>query len=443
MRDIVVVILALGGIALAFRAPWLGVLVLAFFGYMNPHTYAWGFSRTLPIYLVLFIVVAISYFTNNKDRQPIPNDWRIPTFYLLWFWFFVTTLDAINIGAAWPKLEEVSKIYLPLIFTLLLINTRQKLFYLIAVIAGSFGLIAVKGGIFAVTTGFSYHTLGPEGSHFGGNNEFAIATLMAIPLVILCLRETHHRPVKIALMAAIPLMFASAISSQSRGALVAMTALTPMLLWDSKRKYLAIPALFVGVVLALQFLPEEWFARMHTIRTYEEDASAMGRIEVWRDGIAYALAHPLTGGGFNAWMWITNRDWHSAYVEAVAEHGFVGLSLWLLLLYGTLMSLTHLLRIGRRVPEMKWVLNYASMLRASLTAYAAGSLFLGITYWDLLYHLVFISVLVKKFALEELAQHEKLRAPMSGRLAPAAVPSGSLSQRVPAGRMIPEESSRR
>jgi len=40
MRDIAVVILALGGIALALRAPWLGVLVLAFFGYLNPHTYA-------------------------------------------------------------------------------------------------------------------------------------------------------------------------------------------------------------------------------------------------------------------------------------------------------------------------------------------------------------------------------------------------------------------
>lgn len=442
MRDIAVVILALGGILLALRAPWHGVLVLAFFGYMNPHTYAWGFSRTLPIYLVLFIVVAISYFINRKDKQPIPNDWRIPTFYLLWFWFFVTTLDAINIAAAWPKLEEVSKIYLPLIFTLLLINTRQKLFYLIAVIAGSFGLIAVKGGIFALGTGFSYHTLGPEGSHFGGNNEFAIATLMAIPLVILCLREIENRPLKLALMAAVPLMFASAISSQSRGALVAMAALIPMLLWDSKRKYLAIPVLFIGVVLALQFLPAEWFARMQTIRTYEEDASAMGRIEVWRDGIAYALAHPLTGGGFNAWMWITNRDWHSAYVEAVAEHGFVGLTLWFLLLYGTLMSLTHLLRIGRRVPEMKWLLNYASMLRASLTAYAAGSLFLGITYWDLIYHLIFISVLVKKFALDELAQCEKQRVPVPQRAGPVSVQSRSPARRLSAGRVVPEESSR-
>jgi putative inorganic carbon (hco3(-)) transporter len=422
MRDIAVVILALGGIALAFRAPWLGVLALAFFGYMNPHTYAWGFSRALPIYLVLFIVVAISYLADNEDRQPIPHDWRIPTFYLLWFWFFVTTLDAIAVNAAWPKLVEVSKIYLPLIFTLVLINTRQKLYYLIATIAASFGLIAVKGGLFAIATGFSYRTLGPEGSHFGGNNEFAIATLMAIPLVILCLREATHKPLKLVLMAAVPLMFASAVSSQSRGALVAMGALVPLLLWDSKRKYLAIPAIAIGVVLAFQFLPEEWFARMHSIRTYEEDASAMGRIEAWRDGLAYALANPLTGGGFNAWIWVTNRDWHSAYVEALAEHGFVGLGLWLSLVFGTMLSLTRLPRMAKGKPEMAWVANYSSMLRASLAAYAAGALFLGITYWDLLYHLVFVSVLVRKFALDELAQHGKQSAAVPTRTAFAPVP---------------------
>jgi hypothetical protein len=32
-----------------------------------------------------------------------------------------------------------------------------------------------------------------------------------------------------------------------------------------------------------------------------------------------------------------------------------------------------------------------------------GTAFLGLSYWDLLYHLIFIAVLVKKFALEELA----------------------------------------
>lgn len=182
---------------------------------------------------------------------------------------FISTADALLPTIAWPTPIEMSRIYLPLIFTLLLINTREKLFYFIITIAASFGLIAVKGGIFAISTGFSYRVLGPEFSHYGGNNEFAIATLMTIPLVILWLREATDRRLKLALMGAVPLMFSSAISSHSRGALVTMGVLIPLLLWHSKRKYLAVPVLIVGIVVAGQVLPEKWFARMETIETFE------------------------------------------------------------------------------------------------------------------------------------------------------------------------------
>jgi putative inorganic carbon (hco3(-)) transporter len=405
MRDIAVIILLLGSIALALRTPWHGVLALSMFGYLNPHTYAWGFSRTLPSYTILFIAVALSFLMHGKDRQPLPRDWRIPTFYLLWGWFLITTFDAVVPAVAWPKLIEVSKIYLPLIFTLLLINDRNKLYYLIIAIAASFAVVAVKGGIFAVTTGFSYHVYGPDGTQYGGNNEFAIATLMAIPLILLWQRETADKRLKMVLLGAVPFMFASAISSQSRGALVTMGALVPLLLWHSKRKYLAVPVLIIGIFTALAVLPEEWFGRMHTIQAYQEDQSAMGRLEVWKDGIAYALSNPITGAGFDGWVWVTARDWHSSYVEAVAEHGFIGLFLWLSLLYGSILSLTRLPRMTRQIPQMKWVANYAYMLRASLVAYAVGAIFLGITYWDFLYHLVFCAVLVQKFAREELAQH--------------------------------------
>jgi probable O-glycosylation ligase (exosortase A-associated) len=415
MRDIVVMLMLLGAIALALRRPWLGVLALAVFGYMNPHRYAWGFSTEFPVYTVLFVAVAIAFLINGKDRQPIPSDWRVPTFYLLWAWFGVTTLDAINTSAAVPMLEKVSKIYLPLIFTLLLINTREKLFYLVGAIAVSFGLIAVKGGFFAFATGFSYHVMGPAGTHFGNNNEFAIANLMTIPLVILLRREIADARIKLVLAGVIPLMFASAISSQSRGALVTMVALVPLLLWHSKRKYLAVPVLALGLVAAAAVLPETWFGRMQTIETYQEDASAVGRLNAWRDGIAYALQNPVTGGGFDSWIFITEREWHSAYVEALAEHGFVGFFLWFSLLYGTMWSLTRLPRLTRHIPEMQWVSNYSYMLRASLVAYAAGSLFLGITYWDLMYHIVFMAVLVRKFAMEELAQRAGQPVAANGR----------------------------
>ena len=53
---------------------------------------------------------------------------------------------------------------------------------------------------------------------------------------------------------------------------------------------------------------------------------------------------------------------------------------------------------------MEWVGNYCYMLRASLIAYMTGTLFLGLSYWDILYHIIFIAVLIKQFALQELGE---------------------------------------
>jgi len=427
MRDAAVLLFLVGCIIAAFRRPWLGVLGLAVFSYMNPHSYTWGFMRQFPAYQTLFIAVVAAFLVNGRDRQPLPNDWRIPAFFILWAYFLITTINALVPKFAWLKLIEVSKIYLPFIFTLWLINTRQKLYYLILTIAASIGILAVKGGIWAVGTGFSHRVYGPPGTQFYENNAFAIATLMTIPLLILWLRETTNRKLKLALMAAVPLAFASAISSHSRGALLTMAVLVPLLLWHSKRKYLAIPVLAIGVWYGIDYLPEHWFQRMETLETYQEDASAQGRLEAWRDGINYALRHPLTGAGFEGWRWVTRRDWHSSYVEILAEHGVIAFTLWFSLLFGTIISLTRILRRVRGLERMAWARNWAQMLRASLVAYAVGTLFLGLSYWDIFYHLVFISVLFRKFVMEELEQPAAAAAPAEAESPPGAARIGGAS----------------
>jgi probable O-glycosylation ligase (exosortase A-associated) len=403
VRDIAVLLFVIACIGFALRRPWWGVLALAVFSYLNPHAYAWGFVRALPFYHILFLVVAFSTVTTT-DKQPFPKDWRIPAFFLLWIYFIFTTTQAYMQDYAWARLWLVTKIYLPFIFTLILINTREKLFYLIATIACSLGIVAVKGGVFAVLTGFSHRVYGPPATQFYENNAFAIAVLMAIPLLLIVYKETKHKLVKYGVLSAVPLCFASALSSWSRGGLLAIGVLVVVLIWHSKRKYLAIPVLLLGVYLSFQYLPEDWFARMGTIGAYEEDASASGRLRAWSDGWNHTLSHPFTGAGFEGWVWVTERDWHNSFVEMFSEHGFIAFGIWFSLILGTLFSLSSLPRITRGIPGMEWVTNYSYMLRASLLVYMAGTFFLGLSYWDILYHLIFISVLVKKFALEELAE---------------------------------------
>ena len=406
MRDYVVLIFLAGCIYAALKKPWLGVLSLAVFSYLNPHAYAWGFVRSLPVYYVLFLVVAFRTFT-AKDKDSIPKDWRITVFIILWIYFAITSTQAYFPDIAWQRFWLVTKIYLPFFFTLVLINTRFKLYCLVVTIAASIGIVAVKGGLFAILHGFSARVYGPPATQFEENNAFAVAMLICIPLLLIWQRETRNSLFKKGILLAIPIIYAASLCSWSRGALITMTVLTLMLILNSKHKLLAIPLVLVGAFIVKDYLPQEWFGRMHTLETYQEDSSAMSRIQAWTDGWNHTLEHPFVGAGFDGWREVTQRDWHSSYVEMFSEHGFIAFGLWLSLIVGTLISMTTLPKKTFQVEGMEWVANYCFMLRASLICYMVGTAFLGLSYWDLLYHLIFIAVLVKKIALEELATKQK------------------------------------
>ncbi len=406
MRDLVVLIFVLGCIIAAIKKPWWGVISLAIFSYMNPHAYAWGFVRSLPIYYVLFLAVVFSTFF-TRDKQALPKDWRIVTFILLWCYFIFTTTQAYYPDIAWQRFWIITKIYLPFFFTLVLINTREKLYYLLITIGASIGIVAVKGGIFSILSGFAHRVYGPPGTQFGENNAFAVASLMIVPFLLLWQKESTNKWIKKVTLFSIPIIYAASLSSWSRGALLTMVALTFILILNSNRKYLSIPLVLIGALFAKDYLPDEWFGRMNTIETYEEDESAMSRIEAWTDGWNHTLSHPFTGSGFDGWMYVTNRDWHSSYVEMFSEHGFIAFGLWISMIIGTLISLTKLMNLTKDINGMEWVGNYSFAVRTSLICYMIGTAFLGLSYWDLLYHLIFISVLIKKFALEQIAEINK------------------------------------
>jgi putative inorganic carbon (HCO3(-)) transporter len=395
------ILLMLLGLAwVAWPRPWLGVLGLAVLSYMHPQGYATGFMRHVPVYLYLFgwvSLCALHRVWREKSWASLPwrrvLDWRIFGLLGLWAWFGVTSHYSVAPWEAWDKYRDVLKILPPFLLTLLLIDSREKLHYLIVAIALSFLLMALKGGYWAVLSGFQDRVYGPPGSPYADNNGFAVAVAMAIPLMVLWLREARDRGLRIVLLAGIALAYASVVSSWSRGGMLALGSMTLLLVWHSKRKLLAIPLLVALLAVLFVQLPEQWFGRMESVSSYQADQSALGRVQAWRVGLDFAARHPVTGGGFNAWPALTlgtadGLDWHSAYVEMLAEHGYVGLTLWAGLLAATLLSLTR----GGRRPA--WRKEYGAMLQASLMAYLVGGITLGIAYWELPYHLVVLAALL-------------------------------------------------
>lgn len=408
MRDLTLVVILLTLAWMAWRQPWLGVLALLFVAILHPHGYATDFMQDFPAYLALFGVVVLAtgwQFVRMRAWPPLFWDWRFLVLILLWGHFVVTTALGVNPWAGWPRLLEVSKRLPLLILILLLIDTQEKLRWLLLTAALSIAALVLKGGYWAVITGFQDRVYGPPGSQYSDNNHFAVVTAMAIPLLVLWYRQTERASLRALIAVLIVLGFASALSSWSRGGLLSISVVALLLAWHSRRKWLAIPLLLGGLGIAFIGMPDEWFARMQTIATPGQEESAATRLELWRLGWAYALQHPWAGGGFGSWIYLSlptggSRVWHSAYIDLLTEHGFVGLGLWGMLVLGSVLSLTRVIwgRLRWQAPELT---DQAAMLRASIAAYLVGAAFLSIAYWELLFVLVASAILISRLAKEE------------------------------------------
>jgi probable O-glycosylation ligase (exosortase A-associated) len=427
MRDLFITAVIFGLLPYVFKRPWLGILLWSWLGYMNPHRLAWGFAYDFPFSMIVGLVTVVAFMA-SKEKKEMP--WTRETIILLIFvgWMLFTTFFAFYSDLAWLQWNKVWKIQLMVFLTALIITDRHKLHWLIWVIALSFGFYGVKGGVFTIINGGAYRVQGPAGTFIAGNNELALALVMTIPLIrYLHLQETRHL-FKMGLASAMVLTGVAAIGSQSRGGLVAMVAMGVFLWLKSRNKIITGLYMGIAVLIMASVMPQSWYDRMNTINTYEQDHSTQGRLNAWHT--AFNLAKDrITGGGFETFQGPTFRqyapdpwnvrDVHSIYFEQMGEHGFIGFGLFMLLGLLAWIRAQQIINRCKNDPERKWGADLAAMIQVSLIGYAAGGTFLGMSYFDLPYHLMVILVLVAKFT----GLLEKQAAPIVrfGHTRPAAV----------------------
>ncbi len=420
MRDLAVLLILSSCVWISWHRPWLGVLALSVVGYLAPQGYAMDSMKSFPAFLVVFLGLLAGTsraWWRGEIRPRLPQDWSLWLILVLWGWFVFTTYQAMAPFAAWPRLYEVSKSLVPLLFTLLLIDHRNKLYFLIMTIALAFALVTLKGAYWTLMNGFADRVYGPPGSHFHDNNLFAIAVIMTLPMLYLCWHEARQRALRHLFLLLMLLSVVAALSSWSRGALIALAVTLALLAMDAMKKRAVLLLVVLGILTAGLLLPEQWFTRMGTTVSYQGDASAENRLQVWKAGYYAASVRPVAGGGFEGWRFTnqSNLDWHNSYVEMLAEHGSVGLLLWLALLVGALYRLGRMIRSCAVIPHLRWARDYGSALRTALVAYACGSLFIGISYWDLYFHLIVLAIVLMQLVRQEQSAGVSLDSPSSGR----------------------------
>jgi probable O-glycosylation ligase (exosortase A-associated) len=265
-----------------------------------------------------------------------------------------------------------------------------------------------------VRTGGQFILTGPADTFIEGNTNLGMALNMILPLVLFLRREETRPWVRHLLLTMFVLIIISIIMTYSRGALLGLFAVIFFLLLKSKAKLLLVPLVAFSIIFALNVLPGQWIEKMHTIETYEEDPSAISRIIAWEVGYRMALDRPFFGSGFASFtdeMYhkhlpgeklekaILGTGGHSIIFQTLAEHGFTGLIIYILLIFTTMLSLRNIIRRSKEDQKMRWIYNYAQMLEVSFIGFLVSGLFLSMQNFDLFYGLIAITIILKKLFL--------------------------------------------
>lgn len=429
MRDILITVVILGLLPFILRSPINGAYVWAWLSMMNPHRSAFGFSRLIPFSQLVALLTLIS-FLFSKNRRPFPVNSISVTQLILLIWMSITCFFAFNTAdVVMDRWLFVFKIQLMLFVTLMLIRGREQIERLIWVVTMSIGFYGIKGGVWTLLGGGGGRVLGPYGSMIEDNNALGLALVMLVPFLYFLHQVSTKRLIRLALTASIILTCFSILGSQSRGALLALLTMAFVLALKGKRPIQMSLLLSTLLVAAILFMPETWSGRMATIQTYDQDASAMSRIYTWTTLWNLALDRPLVGGGFASDIPVVFSLYapasvgnyqggstvlvaHSIYFQALGEHGFPGLLLYLLLGFFSWRKAGALAEQTKFNPEFEsWVPLLMRMVQVSLAGFSVGGAFLSLVYFDLPYYIIGYVVLVdatlRESAKKKIAAQEE------------------------------------
>jgi putative inorganic carbon (hco3(-)) transporter len=438
MRGLAFFLAFIASLPLIFISPFNGILVWYVFSIGNFHTLIWGgpFSNLNYAY-VIALVTCISWLFSRTEKKQLPLTPLVVLTLLFAIWITITSCFALAPSFdVWTKWTLVIKILFMCLVGFALTTTPDRVNQLIWTVALTVGVWGMKGAIWSLLRGgATIH--GPDNGPLSDNNDFGLGLVLILPLLFYHWQLATHRLLRRGLLVVIFLVTLAVVLTYSRGALVGLSAMATVFWLRSRAKLVTGIFILLVAVSIYNFAPKDWFGRMETIQTYEEDQSAASRINLWKISLRIAELHPFTGGGFRVTYWptITNkmligtdlpkltqpRAPHSIYFDALSEHGWIGLALFLGIGAYSWLNCSWLIRNSRRRPDLGWANTLGRMGQPVLVGYATAGAFVSQAYLDEYWCIIFILEAARRIVTKEIATPARIFSIRSSS-APAVPP---------------------
>jgi probable O-glycosylation ligase (exosortase A-associated) len=320
---------------------------------------------------------------------------------LLVTWTGITTLNAMYFADALAQWNLFLRLVLMVLIGIVVVRSQQQLHYLIWSICLAIGYFGAKTGLFSFMGGLGKDFVGP--SFMAGNNELARGIIMFLPLLMYLFNQYKQIWVKAGIVGVAVFSSIALILSGSRGAWLGALAMVAFVAVRSRRGLAWILLGSFVFAAAIPLLPDSIVDRFLSISQYKTDASVQGRFDAWQYAIDKFPERPIMGGGFLVFDDEHKTSSHNSYVQALGEHGAVGLVLYVMLLIVAAVTSVSIRRRTAHNPALRWANQLAFLIQVSMVGYAVGSISITAAFFPVFYVILGVLASLQILVNKELA----------------------------------------
>jgi len=263
-------------------------------------------------------------------------------------------------------------------------------------------------------------TIGRDlGSVLGDPNDLSLVLLFpfSFALSLTLSRETPRMDRLLGLVTVVVLVLA-VIATQSRGGLLGIAAVLAMFAWRRVQS----KALLIGggglLLVILYFVAGISGRKSGGAAEAGLDESAMGRLHAWEAAFGMAVDNPLTGVGMNNFYsnyFFYSEYWdglnhavHSTWFGVLGETGFIGLLVFLSMVFGLLKCANRSLQQLLAAPDRSHpvMITIAEGTLAGLVGFCVSGTFLTQGFTWPLYILLAFTVAISHFVAQQESEHD-------------------------------------
>ncbi|GAA6174002.1 O-antigen ligase family protein [Colwellia sp. KU-HH00111] len=371
-------------------------LVFTFFTLVRPHE-LFQPLHGLPIIAILSALSVIVIILAHRPIQLVPQH------YLLLGMFPVAALSGLLNGWFGEGVTEgtkyINSALIPLfIFSVVYTSAgRQKTYMWLSLLAA---IIFVHNGHVQQNSGTSFGWA--ANSHYvedgrityigilSDPNDLGMFFMMNIPFSLYFFRKSSGLGKLLGLLSCICLLY-GIFMTNSRGSMLALAGVLGLYLLI---RYGGPKAFIAGLTLA----PPALFVVSAFRAVSSQEASAMGRLWAWWDGLEMLKANPLFGVGSNNFLEHHGRVAHNTYIQLAAELGLLGYMLWITTLFFTLFMAFSIITYAKKInleeasEELKAEMALCSTCFYSLCGFAMTAFFLTRNFFIVYYMMAGITI---------------------------------------------------